>query len=103
MAVDLSRPARRLLTCARCRTGYTEGEQHACPTRQVPPDLAWLNLDALSDRQWAGICCVRCGGYLGAPGVRPRQVGAVTDSYGHRLVLYDHGHNTCPNPPPRGR
>lgn len=100
MAVDLSRPARRLATCPRCHASYEEGSPHACPTRRVPPELAWLDVDRLSSRQWAGISCVRCGGYLGAPGVRPQRVGDVVDDWGHRLTLYDHGGPAaCPPPP----
>lgn len=102
MAVDLSRPARLLVTCAQCHASYPEGTGHECPTWQVPPELRWIALDRLTTGQWIGTHCIRCDRHLGAAGVRPRKIGEVHDPRGRRFEFWDHGHNACPNPPPRG-
>ncbi|MGK5530129.1 hypothetical protein [Streptomyces sp. URMC 129] len=59
--------ARRLVCCDVCGCCYEQGLLHTCPPPAVrlPNELAGMDLDRLSMRQWSGTDCVLCAAWLG--------------------------------------
>ncbi|WP_159037183.1 hypothetical protein [Streptomyces specialis] len=88
---------RRLVRCDVCPGVYEQGTTHVCPEPPIhlPTELAGMDLERLTLRQWAAKDCVLCAEWLGnKPTSATRRVADV-----HGCVL-----RACaPHCPPRGR
>jgi hypothetical protein len=81
-----------MVRCEHCARHYARGNDHACPAKQrLTGELARINPATLTNRQWSGMDCALCGGWLRVPAeTGTRSLGDIPDPYGHRFTLWAH-------------